>query len=343
MTLYAIEDLDDAFVATREFLISPFSLRRWLVLAFVVFFVGGGGVGAGNGFSGVNAATPPATDTDPGVEVGEVVALLTELLLANLALVLGVLGVLALFVLGFMFVAATMEFVLVESLRTEEVRFVEYARSNLRKALSLLAFRVVLGALALGVVGGLFYLGLWVVTGAPEGVPSFLLVGLSVVGGLTLLLLSLVDGFTTEFVVPTMLVTDRGLIGGWRAFWPTLVGSWKQYLVYAVAVFVLGIVVSILVGIAVAIVLTGLGLTFGIAGAAVFLLLFAAGAELVGGILLALIGLVALALFLVSVALILVPAESYLRYYSLFVLGDTDADLDPIPEVRGAVREREYT
>ncbi|WP_331236158.1 DUF7544 domain-containing protein [Natronorarus salvus] len=343
MTLYAIEDLDDAFVATREFLISPFSLRRWLVLAFVVFFVGGGGVGAGNGFSGVNAATPPATDTDPGVEVGEVVAVLTELLLANLALVLGVLGVLAFFVLGFMFVAATMEFVLVESLRKEEVRLFEYARTNLGKALSLLAFRVVLALLALGIVGGLFVLGLWLVTGAPEGIPPSLLVLLSLVGGLLLLCLSLTDSFTTEFVVPTMLVTDRGLVGGWRAFWPVLLDSWKQYLAYAVAVFVLGIVVSILVGIAVAIVLTGLGLTFGIAGIAVFVLLFAAGAELIGGVLLVLIGLVALALFLVSVALILVPAESYLRYYSLFVLGDTDADLDPIPEVRGSVRERQYT
>jgi hypothetical protein len=343
MTLYAIEDLDDAFVATREFLISPFSLRRWLVLAFVVFFVGGGGIGAGNGFSGVNAATPPATDTDPGVEVGEVVALFTELVLANLALVVGVLSAVALFVLGFMFIAATMEFVLVESLRNEEVRFFQYGRSNLRKALSLLVFRVSLGILALGVVVGLFYLGVVFVTGTPDGVPSFLLVAVSLVGGLTLLVLSLVDSFTTEFVVPTMLVTDRGLVGGWRAFWPTLVGSWKQYLAYAVAVFVLGIVVSVLVGIASAIVLTGLGLTFGLLGIAVFLFLFAAGAELVGGILLVVIGLVALALFLVSVALILVPAESYLRYYSLFVLGDTDADLDPIPEVRGAVREREYT
>ena len=343
MTLYAIEDLDDAFVATREFLISPFSLRRWLVLAFVVFFVGGGGVGAGNGFSGINAATPPATDTDPGVETGEIVAVLSDLVFANLGLVLGALGVLALFVLGFMFVAATMEFVLVESLRNEEVRFFEYARSNLGKAISLLAFRVALGLFALAVVGGLFSVALWLVTGAPEGFPPFLLVALSLVAGVVLLLVSLVDSFTTEFVVATMLVTDRGLVGGWRAFWPVLLGSWKQYLVYAIAVFVLGIVVSILVGIAAAIVLTGLGLTFGIAGAAVFVLLFAAGAELIGGVLLALIGLVALALLLISVALILVPAESYLRYYSLFVLGDTDEDLDPIPEVREGVRERAYT
>jgi hypothetical protein len=37
-------------------------------------------------------------------------------------------------------------------------------------------------------------------------------------------------------------------------------------------------------------------------------------------------------------ALVQVPVVTYFRYYALLVLGDTDADLDLIPERRRAVR-----
>lgn len=40
MSLHAVENVDDAFRATKAFLL-PFDRRRWLKLAVVVFFVGG--------------------------------------------------------------------------------------------------------------------------------------------------------------------------------------------------------------------------------------------------------------------------------------------------------------
>ncbi|WP_449404379.1 DUF7544 domain-containing protein [Halorubrum coriense] len=41
MALHAVENVEKAFGVTREFLTLA-SVRRWLTLAIVVFFVGGG-------------------------------------------------------------------------------------------------------------------------------------------------------------------------------------------------------------------------------------------------------------------------------------------------------------
>lgn len=41
MALHAVENVEEAFDVTREFL-TPIEIRRWLKLALVVFFVGSG-------------------------------------------------------------------------------------------------------------------------------------------------------------------------------------------------------------------------------------------------------------------------------------------------------------
>jgi len=41
MALHAVENVEEAFGVTREFL-TPINIRRWLKLALVVFFVGSG-------------------------------------------------------------------------------------------------------------------------------------------------------------------------------------------------------------------------------------------------------------------------------------------------------------
>jgi len=43
-------------------------------------------------------------------------------------------------------------------------------------------------------------------------------------------------------------------------------------------------------------------------------------------------------LLLLITNLIQVPLQAFLRYYAMLVLGDTDEELDPIPEVRGDIR-----
>ncbi|MCH7662067.1 MAG: DUF4013 domain-containing protein [Euryarchaeota archaeon] len=325
MALYAIDNLDDAWAATREFL-TPFSVKRLLVLAVVVFFVGGTGMN----FPGSGASSSP--ETEPGTEPNP--DLVWGFLVEN-ALAVGLVGgAVLLLVLGFMFVGALMEFVFVQSLRTDEVRFWRYSRNYLGKGFRLLGFRLALSLI--WILPSVAFLG-FVLTGVnpiPE-IGGAVLIVLVLLAILLFVLSAVVDAFTTAFVVPVMLVRESGVLGGWRAFWPTLKSQWKQYLAYAIAALVLTIAAGILAVILVGVVFVVLGIpvflvaaaAVAVGGESVFVPIFAVAVAV-------LIGAVVLTWLLVQV-----PIQTYLRYYALLILGDTDQELDPIPEIRASVRK----
>jgi len=330
MALYALDDLDDALDATRSFL-TPVDRTTWAKLALVALFVGGTGTnvfswsfGGGGGNGGPTpGAGPPTVDLGPQIWL----------------LIAGVVGVLALLGLGFVLVASIMEFVFVESLRNETVTIRRYWSRRWRQGLRLFGFRVVVGLLVLASVALLAAPFLLPFIGIPIGggaaiaaflvlIPLFLV--LAVVVGL-------VNGFTTVFVVPVMILEDCGVLAGWRRLWPTLTAHWKQYLAYAVAGFFLSIVGGVVVGIVTAIGALVLLLPFGILfvlGGATFLFL----SELAGIAILVVVG-IAYALAVIAVAaLAQVPVKSYLRYYALFVLGDVESEFDLVTEQRARVR-----
>jgi hypothetical protein len=332
VALHALDDIDDAFVATRTFLWPP-DRTRWAKLALVVLFVGGPGVGlnagqvnlpAGGGPTpGPGDPAPPALPVDAG----------------RLLVAAGVVVVAAvLLVLAFAFVGSVMEFVLVEALRRESVRVRAYWGARWRQGARLFAFRLVVGLVGVG--AAVFLAGLVVLPVATGGGAG----ALGVVAALLLLpvfvvlavLLGLVDGFTTVFVVPVMVSLDCGVLDGWRRLWPTLTGQPGQYLVYAVVSVVLsvggGLLVALAAGVALVVLLVPFGLlaALGVGLLAVFepLGVGVLGLTVVVG------GLVALAVL----ALAQVPVVTYLRYYALFVLGDVDPELDLVAERRATVR-----
>jgi ABC-type antimicrobial peptide transport system permease subunit len=146
----------------------------------------------------------------------------------------------------------------------------------------------------------------------------------------------LVGGFTTMFVVPVMIAEDRGLVSAWRRFWPTLIGQWKQYAVYAVLSFVLQLVAGILASIVTVLAAVAIGIPLGVVGLVGVGLLSAS--QLAGW---AVIGLAAAVFVLAVIAIglvVAVPIQTYLRYYALLVLGDTETDFDLIPERRRTIR-----
>lgn len=329
MALYAIDDLDDAWAATREFL-TPLSVKRLFVLAVVVFFVGGTGMNPLSSGGGGGGA-PSGTDTGAGPNIDAIWGFVVE----N-ALVIGLVGVaLLLLVLGFTFVGALMEFVFVQSLRTDEVRFWGYSRAYLGEGLGLFGFRLGLALLTFLPIAVFLGFGATVIGAGPlteVGGVALVVLGLLAVG--VFVLVSIVDSFTTAFVVPAMLVRGSGVLDSWRAFWPTLTGQWKQYLAYAIAVIVLNVALGIVFFVLFALAAVVLLIPFGI---------LVAGIALLAEPILLPVGIVLGVLFvlgLVIVALVLqVPIQTYLRYYALLILGDTNGQLDPIPEIRDAVRE----
>ena len=323
MAWSAITALDDARDATESLLWPP-DRGTWIRLAIIAFFVGGVGFPSFSGNTGsvdVPADGPPGGTPSIPVDVDQVLAIV--LLIVAVAVVIGL-------ILGI--VGAVMEFVLVEGLRSRDVRirapFDEYLGSGLRLFGFRLAFTL-LWLLIIGVPIALIVLGWAAVPVGPEifllAIPLvFLLV---VLGFVT----SIVLGLTTDFVVPAMLVEDLGVLAGWRRVLPMLRREWKEVVLYMLVRFGL----SILVGIAVAIVLVLLAVVaaipFVIVGgvaAVAFLSTGSGGLGIAGfavlGVLALLFGLVMLVVGL----LVQVPVVTFFRYYALSLLGYLDPTLD---------------
>ncbi len=315
---YAFAALSDARDAT-EALLRPVDRGRWLRLALIALFVGvGGGVPSGAG----NVNVPSGGGTSPDVpvpslpELGSVAAVIAGVvvLLVLLALVWSLLG-------------AVMEFVLLVGLRDREVSIRDPFGANLRPGLRLFGFRLAVGLASLLVVG----LPLLAVFGAGVGVsPAFLvlLVPLIVVFGVVALAGSVVLGLTTDFVAPTMLTEGVGVLDGWRRLWPTLRAEWKQVALYVVAKFVLGVAVSLAVSLVVLLAALVVAVPFVVVGGGLYLAASAAGASYVGlAVAAVLVALFVLVMIVVGL-IVQVPALTFVRYYSLSVLGMLVPELD---------------
>jgi hypothetical protein len=354
MTWYAVDALGDAIEGTRKFLF-PLDVKTWLRLAVVVFFLGGFGTSSpfqgGTQFSTGPDQPIPSPPSDVSLPV-DIVTLIVVLLVVSVAI-----GVV------FFLVGSVMEFVLVESLRTREVHVRKYAGEFFGQGLRLFVFRFVL---FLVVFLPVIALVLSAVSAFPSVLPTIafgtLLVFLPVFA-VFVFFVALVDGLTTDFVVPVMVarergeptgwqdswLRERGVVAGWRAFWPTLRREWKQYGIYLVLTFFIAIAVGFLVSIAAGILSVLLLVPFAILGILVLLAfggLSAVGTTLANPVALALFGLLVLAYvvcLLVALAMVRVPIRTYLGYYSLFVLGDTEEKFDLIPSLREQIREGDST
>ncbi|MEF8856930.1 MAG: hypothetical protein V5A16_05850 [Haloplanus sp.] len=317
---YAFAALKDARDAT-EALLRPVDRGRWLRLALIALFVGVGGgaptggnvnVPSGRGGSGV----PPEMPAPSIPDVGSMAAVL-----------LGIAALVVLLAILWSVAGAVMEFVLIAGLRDRDVSIREPFRANVGPGLRLFGFRLAVGLGSLLVIGlpilAVFGLGISV-----SPVVLLLLVPLVMVFGVVALLAGVALGLTTDFVVPTMLTEGLGVLDGWRRLWPTLRAEWKQTALYIVAKFVLGIAVGLAVSLVVLLAALVVAIPFALVGGALFLAASAVGATtvgwVVGGALVALFVLVMIAVGL----LVQVPALTFVRYYSLSVLGMLVPELD---------------
>lgn len=239
MSWYALGAVDDAMDATRGFLF-PFDRGRWLRLAVISVFVGGGSLA----FSLVQevpfSPIPAEAPADPVEYLAAVdlVALVAVVLATALALAVVVAG-------------PVMRFVLLDALRTDRVSVRDRFRRRFRKGVRLLVFTVVTGVLLLVTLVALFLAmtsgGVAILQDVPN--PAGSLVGLAVVGfGVVLGLLAAVClsaffHFTVAFVPPTMVATDSGVVAAWGRFYGVLREEFAQFVGYVFARFFLGVAV----------------------------------------------------------------------------------------------------
>jgi hypothetical protein len=325
MALFAVEAVEDALEATKSFLL-PVDLRQWAKLALVVLFVGGGGFNVPSGGSSPGSGTGTGGPTDPAPWEGIASGTMEILLIAVVALV----GIFLLFALTVLVVGPIMEYVLVECLRTRDVTLGSFWSEHWPAGVRLLGFRLALLVALLAVFSPLF-----VVLGL-VGTPAVLLLAIPLVL-VVLPLFSLVNGFTTLFVVPITIVEDCGLIEGWRQLWPTLRGQPKESAAFAVGFALVSIALSVLVTIVLMLAMLALLVPFAILAILAYV---AAGSTFSLPVIVAvgILGLVFVLLYLAATAAIQVPMVVYKRYYALFVLGDLSARFDLIPGLRGTIR-----
>ncbi|MFD1634226.1 DUF7544 domain-containing protein [Haloplanus ruber] len=317
---YAFAALSAARNATEEFL-RPIERGTWLRLAVITLFVGvGGGIPTGG-----NAST--SAPSGGGSGMSEFPSLSTPEIGSTVALILGLLAIVLVLYLLWNLVGAVMEFVLVRALRDRSVSIRDPFTAEFRPGLRLFGFRIAvsLGSLLLVALPILLVVAGGVSLSAAVFVLVIpLLVAFVVVGLLT----SVILGLTTDFVVPTMLTENRGVLDAWRRIWPTLRAEWKQVGLYLVAKFVLGIAVSLVVSIAILLVAIALAIPVVIVGGALYLGIAAAGVGHAGAIVAIPLGLLFVLTLIVVALLLQVPALVFVRYYSLSVLGMLLPELD---------------
>jgi hypothetical protein len=327
MSLHAFDDIDDAVDATKSLLL-PFGWRKWFYYALVALFIGGGTSFPtfGQGFTG---GTPSPS---PGAENPELPAAVGAIVIAVVlfALLLGLL---------FSALSSILEFVFFEAMREQALEIRAGLSRHLGKGLRLFGFRIVLGIVAIVPIAVFaltaFLLGpavLLLLLGIPVLIVYYVVIGL-------------VGGFTTMFVVPLMLAEDRGVLSGWRRLWPAVRSNLKEFAAYAFMGFVLNIASGFVVGFGALFAGLLLAIPFGVVFGGLFFLLggpaaiAGAGITVTAGLVAGVVGvLLFVVCFLVGLGYVQAPLQAFLRYYAVLVLGDVAPDLDPIAEVRREIR-----
>lgn len=330
MTIYALDDIDDGIAATKELLL-PVNRWFWAKLAVVVFFIGGGGGTNPLQFTNYSPNTGPSGPNGPGIPGSFPMPGAAEL-----AIILVIIGIIALIVLGLMLIGSVMEFIFVRSLSDETLAIRQFWREYWSDGVRLFGFRLVIGILTFGSIGALAVIAL-----APTllglSTLGFALIPLAILIAIPVILLSsIIHSFTTSFVVPIMMLENRGVIDGWRRFWTTLREQWKQYLAFLLLGFVLNIAGGIVAGLGTLLVAIVLAIPLGILALIGVVLLDIVG--IIGGILIGIAALAFVILVFTAALVIAVPVQVFLRYYALLVLGDTNTEFDIIQDVRTQIR-----
>ncbi|WP_339104314.1 hypothetical protein [Haloterrigena salinisoli] len=324
----AIDDLGDAIEASRNFL-TPIRLSAWVKLAFVVVFVSSLGFGFSTSVPGSDFLTVTDDPTAGGWQIENVDGAVPtdELVAVGVALV----GLVLLVWLCYAFVAGVMEFVFLESLRSNEVRVRRYFTANVGKGVRLFCFRLglLLVASGLGAAPASFVTA----GGGSLAELSPGLLGLYSIYGFALYLgYSIVRRFTDEFVAPIMLLEDRGVLGAWGRFREVLAENWTEYAVYLLLAWILYF--AVLIG---AWIVVGIGLFLLLIPIVIVSFVLTLLGP-VGILLFVVVGPLSLAAVLLFMGVVWAPITTVFQYYALLLLGDTDDDLDLIPDQRAAIR-----
>ncbi len=300
---YAFDELDGTLNRTKD-LLWPINWGIWLRLAVIALFVGGG-FSFPNvfqySFSGDDYSAPMVGGFD-----------------GFAPLVFGLIALVLILALIFMFVSATVQFVFVESLATRSFRLTPLFMKHLGKGARLFLFQLALLVLMLLAMAAIF-LAIFaplILQGGSLGISySLLLLALIPAAILVALVFGVVIQLTVDFVVPIMLHDDCGVIAAWRRLWPVLSSQVLQTVVYIIVRLIIAVLAAIVEAILIILAMAVIAIPFVLIG----VVLLALAVQNIAALLVLLIPYLIIAI--PTALLIQVPFVTFLRHYSLLVLG----------------------
>lgn len=257
MSWYGIDAVEKAVSRTRKALFEPFDFWKWVKIAIITFFLGGSSSnfgGSGNNYR-MNPEEFRNTSLGPDIVQKYVPHNIFENISSSITsftefgLLIVLIGALILLFLLLIYISSVMEFVFVESLVKNEVKFWAYCRKFLGNGLKLLMVRLallIIFLLLLGIAALPFFLSIIKTSSEPAWIA--LLGGIVWIIGVIIvlaLLLSIINSFIS-LSIPVSMYRKVGILSAFSLIFTNFKKSWQQVLVYWVTRFVLGLVLGIL-------------------------------------------------------------------------------------------------
>ena len=308
---YAFREIDRAVAKTKSILI-PVDAGIWLRLALIALFAGGaaGGVQFSTG-------TLSPEDLGDGTYLSTLIPQNTEALLSLLLLTGGVLLCIGLI---YLLLNGIFQFIFVTALESDNIRIRAYVRESTGPGIRYFAFLFLLSALFLGICLILAYLIFAPLAGTTPTNAAFagsvLTFALVMVAPLIPYLIILM--LTTDFVVPIMQTDGCGILAGWRQCLHLFGMEKTEALLYTVMKLVLSLCVSLILSVVLVIVGTGAGILL------MGILVALGGPQNLSLAILAMLFATFFAVVTFCGLIASVPFVTFLRTYSLYVVGDFD-------------------
>jgi len=330
MSWYAIGAVDRALSRTREALLEPFNFWKWVKLAIIIFLLGG--VSSYGNSSSYNIGSEDLKNNFPIIEPGKMPDLPFDMhniafgyiyQMPNLATVTAIIASLILLIFIFSYISSVMEFVFVESLVRNEVKFWAYSKRFLGKGFRLLLVRLVIG-LVLLVLFGIFLLPLIPLiheVSSDFSLPASLGGILWVVGVIiVLVLLALAIDSLLSLAIPLAIYRNKGILSAFKLVLGNFRKSWREVVVYWFFRLLLYIGVAVIAIFLFVIVALVLGLAFLIFDVALYFLFSSLLSELLLWLLLLPFIVIELILILGILFFLGVPLSVFLKYHMLSFL-----------------------
>lgn len=317
---YAFREIDRAVAMTKSILI-PFDIGIWLRLALIALFAGG----AAGGVQFSTGSISPEELGD-GQYISSLIPQNTDALLSVLLLIAGVLFCLGLI---YLLLNGIFQFIFVKALGAGNIHIRTYFRESTGPGIRYFAFIFILSGLFFGICLILAYLMFAPLMGTLSADTA--IAGRVLTFAVLMLILMIpyliILMLTTDFVVPIMNVDRCGIFEGWRRCLHLFNTEKMEAALYTVMKLILSICVSIVLSV----VLLGVGVGAGIPLMGV--LIAAGGPQNISLPAMALLFALYFAVVTFCGLIASVPFITFLRTYSLYVVGDFDQSYALLPDL----------